>query len=223
MVRPVFSLYSESISPVHRVDARVKICLLLAFSIAVFFVRTGWGLALFALVMLASCLIARLSFGQICQMLMPVFVLAGFSWAFHVIAEPSLSGLLDGVFFAVRMIVLVAASFVVCLTTTTDQLLDAFRSLIKPLHTVGLPTDDIAFTLALSVRFIPVIEIEFARIRAAQVARGAESARGLPALARTWAAAFAALFVSLFRRASILAQAMDARCYGAAAERTHLH
>ncbi len=196
--------------------------MLLAFSIAIFFVRTSWGLALFVLVTLVSCALSRLSLERLCRMLGPVFVLAGFSWAFHVMAEPSLNGLLDGAFFAVRMVVLVAASFVVCLTTTTDQLLDAFRSLIKPIRIVGLPVDDIAFTLALSVRFIPVIEIEFARIRAAQVSRGAESARGLFALARTWAAAFAALFVCLFRRAGTLAQAMDARCYGAAAERTHL-
>ena len=155
-------------------------------------------------------------------MLVPVYVLAGFSWLFHVAAMPSLDGVLSGAFFAVRMIVLVAASFVVCLTTTTDQLLDAFRSLIKPLRIIGAPVDDIAFTLALSVRFIPVIEIEFIRIRAAQAARGAESAHGFIAQARTWAAAFAALFVGLFRRADALAQAMDARCYGAAKERTHL-
>ena len=218
----VTSSYVEGTSCVHRCDARVKILVLLAFSIAVFLVRTWWGMAGFALAIAVLALVARVPFGLLNRMLVPVYVLAGFTFAFHVLADPSLEGVASGGFFAVRMIVLVAASFVVCLTTTSSELLEAFRRLIAPLRAVRFPVDDAAFTLALSLRFIPVIEEEFARIRAAQVARGAESAKSPIRKARVWACAFEALFVGLFRHADTLASAMDARCYGAAPSRTRL-
>ena len=77
-------------------------------------------------------------------------------------------------------------------------------------------------TLALSVRFIPVVEDEFERIRMAQKARGADTAGSLKRTLQVWSSAFIALFVGLFRHADNLALAMDARCYGASPERTTL-
>ena len=123
---------------------------------------------------------------------------------------------------AVRMIALITASFVVCFTTTSSELMQAFGWLIGPLRHLRAPVDDIAFTLALSVRFIPVIEGEFERIRMAQKARGADTAGSLSQTLKVWGSAFTALFIGLFRHADNLALAMDARCYGAAERRTNL-
>ena len=113
------------------------------------------------------------------------------------------------------MIALVAASFIVCLTTTSTELLSAFARLIRPLRRLRVPVDDIALTLSLAIRFIPVIAEEFNQVRTAQIARGA-TARGVTfsRKLKIWGAAFSAVFVGLFRRADALAIAMDARCYG---------
>lgn len=199
----------------HRCDARVKIAVLLAFSVGIFFVGSWWGMAVFALAAIVAVLVARLPLGQVNRLLVPVYVLAAFSVLFNVLASPNVDGLLTGLFFGVRMVVLIAASFVVCLTTSSSALLDAFRWFIGPLRRVRVPADDIAFTLALSLRFIPVIEREFAQIRAAQKSRGAELAGSFAHKLRIWGAAFSALFIGLFRHADTLATAMDARCYGA--------
>ena len=131
-------------------------------------------------------------------------------------------GVLAGLLVAVRMVALIAASFVVCFTTSSSELLQAFRWLIAPLRHLHAPVDDIALTLALSVRFIPVVEDEFERIRMAQKARGADTAGSLKRTLQVWSSAFIALFVGLFRHADNLALAMDARCYGASPERTTL-
>jgi len=212
----------EGVSSVHRCDARAKIVMLLLFSIGIFAVQMWWALGLFAFAAVAFVVAARIPLGLINRFLAPIYLLAGFSVLFNVVSSPGIEGLSTGLFVAVRMIVLVVGSFIVCLTTTSSQLLDAFRSFIAPLRRFRVPVDDIAFTLALSVRFIPVIQQEFGRIRAAQIARGGESTGSAVRDFKIWGSAFASLFVGLFRHADQLSAAMDARCYGAAASRTRL-
>lgn len=214
--------YIDGNTPVHRCDARAKILLLLACSIGVFLIQTGGGLAALAAAVVLLIVLARIPFGIMNKMLVPVYVLAAFSLLFNVLAQPDVDGALRGLFFAVRMVVLVAASFIVCLTTRSNELLDAFADLIAPLRVVKAPVDDIALTLALSVRFIPLVEREFVSIRAAQKARGSESAGSLGRKLSIVGSAFASLFVGLFRHADALALSMDARCYGAADRRTRL-
>ena len=166
--------------------------------------------------------VAKLPLSRINGALVPVYVLAAFSLLFNVVYAPNADGLLTGLFVAVRMVALIAASIVVCFTSTSSELLQAFRWIIAPLRRLRVPVDDIAFTLALSVRFIPVIEDEFVRIRMAQKARGAETSGSLKRALEIWGSAFTALFIGLFRHADSLATAMDARCYGAAPQRSHL-
>ena len=206
--------YRAGTTPVHRCDARVKIAVLLAFSIAVFLVRSWWGMGVLAVAAVVAIAVARLPFAQVNRMLAPVYVLAAFTVAFNVLANPTVDGALAGLFFGVRMVVLVAGSFAVCLTTGSSSLLGAFRWYIGPLRRLHVPVDDIALTLALSVRFIPVIEQELATVRAAQKSRGAELSGSLSNKLRMAGAAFTAVFVGLFRHADALATAMDARCYG---------
>ena len=206
----------------HRSDARVKIVALLAFSIGVFFVSSWWGMLACVLLVVVFAVWARVPAGALNRMLVPVYVLAGFSVLFNVVAAPGWEGLVRGLFFGVRMVVLVAASFVVCMTTTATQLLDGFSAFMAPLRVLRVPVDDIALTLSLSIRFIPVVEEEFRRIRSAQLARGAESAGSVRQRLSSWGIAFASLFVGLFRHADVLAQAMDARCYGASPVRSRL-
>lgn len=207
--------YQAGDSPIHRCDARVKIVALLAFSIAVLLVRSWWSMAVLAVVVVIAIAVSRVSPRSINGMLIPVYVLAAFSLLCNVVVHPEFGGLITGLFFAVRMVVLVAASFVVSLATSPAELLGAFRWFMSPARNLHVPVDDIAFTLALSLKFIPVIECEFSMVRAAQKSRGAELGGSFSNKLRIWGAAFSAVFVGLFRHADALATAMDARCYGA--------
>lgn len=215
------STYGEEIAAAARIDARVKIAGLVLFSIGVV-VAPWWGVALLAVAVFVIMLVWRLPLGVLNRMLVPVYVMAACSLLFNVIAHPDLGGLQMGAFVAARMIVLVAGSFVICLSTPSSDLLEAFRALIGPLRVVRVPVDDIAFTLVLSLRFIPVIEEELLRVRAAQKARGAEAVGSPMRQLRIWGTAFTSVFVGMFRHADALATAMDARCYGARPARTRL-
>ena len=214
--------YIAGSTPVHRCDARLKIGLLFAYSLAIFALSGWWGLGALVVVLAVVFAVSKLPLGLMSHSLVPVYWLAAFSLLFNVIQEPGIGGLLTGLYFAVRMVALVAASFVVCFTTTSSELLQAFSWIIGPLRRFHVPVDDISFTLALSLRFIPVIEQEFERIRMAQKARGAGGREPLSRKLEVWGMAFAALFVGLFRHADNLANAMDARCYGATPRRTRL-
>ena len=216
-------VYARGDSVLHRLDARVKIIMLFACSCAVLATHSWWGLAVCAIATTTALALARTPVQVLFKASMPVLVLALFSFLLHVIANPQVEGVLAGAFFALRMILLVDMSFVLCFTTTSEDLLAAFTSLMKPLRKLHVPVDDIALTLALSVRFIPVIAQEFARVRSAQQSRGGDfGSLSIRQAMRTHAAAFAAVFVGLFRRADTLAFAMDSRCYGATTHRSTL-
>ena len=214
--------YIAGSSPVHRCDARLKIGLLFVYSIAILAAPNWWVLGAFVLALAFVLAVSKLPLPLFNKSLVPVYVLAAFSLFFNVLYNPGVEGVLSGLFVAVRMIGLVAASFVVCFTTSPSELLRAFGWILKPLRHLRVPVDDIAFTLALSVRFIPVVERELTQIRMAQKARGAETTGSLKRTFEVWGCAFTALFVGLFRHADSLALAMDARCYGASSQRTDL-
>ena len=217
-----FDMYLAGETPVSRCDPRVKIALLAVFSIAVLVVRSWWGLALLACILVGVLALARIPLGKINRALAFVYAIAAISFAFNVIAQPNAAGVLSGLNVAIRMVVLVAGSFAVCFTTPATQLVDALRSIMCPLRILHAPTDDIAVTLSLALRFVPVIGEELQRVRTAQIVRGAGLHTGAMQRIRMWGVTFTSVFVGLFRRADALATAMDARCYGAARKRSSM-
>lgn len=216
--------YIPGTSFVHRCDGRIKILLLLAYSISIFFVNVWWLMIVFALLPAVFMVIAKLPPKAVIAPLLPVIVLAAFALFFAFFNNQTLNGFLSGLFIAIRMIALVAASFVVCLTTTSSALLQAFCFFIAPLRRLHVPVDSIAFTLTLALRFIPLIAEEFSTIRSAQMSRGGDIAgQPLKRKLEIIGSAFSAMFIGLFRHADNVATAMDARCFGAGTKRTSLH
>lgn len=215
--------YIAGDTPVHRCDARVKIAVLLLYSIAVLLSLPWWAVLALSAVPWAVAVLARIPARALLAPLVPVLVLAAFAAVFSAFYNPGPAGVLNGAVVALRMVALVVASFIVCMTADATDLLRAFAFFMEPLRRLGAPVDDIAFTLALALRFIPLIAGQFREVRLAQRARGADG-RGLGPYRRlqVWGAAFAAVFVGLFRQADATATAMDARCYGAAGRRTAL-
>jgi energy-coupling factor transport system permease protein len=133
------------------------------------------------------------------------------------------TGLMTGVFFATRIVVLVLGTSLLTLTTTPVDLTDGLEALMKPLARVGIPSHEIAMMLTVALRFIPTTAEEAEKIVTAQAARGARFDSGGPvARARAYIPVLIPLFVNLFRRADALAAAMEARCYRGGEGRTRL-
>lgn len=214
--------YIPKKSCVHQLDARVKLALLLVFSIALFCVHTWWGIGVFAIVLFGAMMASRVSLKNYLKTLMPALAILVFIWICNSIpfeAERSLNALA----YASRIALVIMASFVITFTTTSTQLTDAITSILSPLRRLRVPIDNIAFTLSLALRFIPLLFEQLMQIKTAQVSRGARFDTGsIWRRLKTWLVVLIPLFIGFFRQAERVAEAMDARCYGAS-ERTSLN
>jgi energy-coupling factor transport system permease protein len=100
---------------------------------------------------------------------------------------------------------------------------DGMENLLSPLKLIKVPVHDIAITMSIALRFIPILIEEIDKIIMAQKARGANFDTGnLIKRIKALLPVLIPLFVSAFRRADDLAAAMDARCYNATPHRTKL-
>jgi energy-coupling factor transport system permease protein len=223
-----FGQFVAAESPVHRLDARVKIVVAVVVTIALFVVSEWSALAVIAVASVAAIGIARVPMRLALRGLRPVALLLAFTltanalwpavrtealFALGPLAVDS-AGLMRGAFFATRILLLVFGTSLVTLTTSPVALTDAFAQMMRPLARLHFPVDDAAMMMSIALRFMPTTAEEAERIIVAQTARGARFDAGGPLKrARSWMPVLIPLFVRLFRRADDLAVAMEARCY----------
>lgn len=228
MAIPVpFGQFVPGDSPLHRLDARVKIALTLAYTVALFAANSWLGLALASVVILVVIASSGVPWRLAARGVRPVLWLLLFTvlanalvWraADALIALGPLGvsgpGLARGLYFATRIVLLMLGTTLVTITTSPVALTDAMSALLRPLAVVRVPVDDVAMMLSIALRFIPTTAEEAERIMVAQSARGARFDEGGPIRrARAWVPVLVPLFVRLFRRADDLAIAMESRCY----------
>lgn len=82
-MRITVTTYVPGASPVHACDARVKVLLLLAYSITLFLVGTWTGLALAALAFGAVLALSGVGFARVARLSFPVYVLVAFAVLFN--------------------------------------------------------------------------------------------------------------------------------------------
>ena len=141
-------------------------------------------------------------------------------WIFKITKE----GIFNAVFMALRIMLLVAGTFMLTYTTSPIALTDGLESLLSPLKKIKLPVHELAMMMCIALRFIPTLIEETDKIMSAQKARGADFESGnLIARAKALVPILVPLFISAFRRADELATAMECRCYHGGEGRTRLH
>jgi energy-coupling factor transport system permease protein len=219
--------YVPGDSAVHRLDARVKIALGVAYAGLLFAVR-GWpGLAAGAVIAVAAALVASVPWRALSRGLVPIAWLLALTFALNslvwngadalVALGPlgvSAAGLARGAYYVARIGLLVFGTSLVTVTTAPVALTDALSRIMRPLRHLRVPVEDVAMMFSIALRFIPIMAEEADKIVTAQRARGAAFAEGGP-IRRTkaWMPVLIPLFVGLFRRADDLAIAMESRCY----------
>lgn len=126
---------------------------------------------------------------------------------------------------ALRLVSLVLLLSLATFVTGTRELVHGTELLLAPLDRVGLPGHELALTLTVALRFLPILAIEAEHIAKAQVSRGADlgrSRRGVLRRTRLLLPLLVPLFLTALRRAEILAMAMEARGYTGGQGRTRL-
>ena len=216
-------------APTARVDARVKLILLLLATVGVFSAQSPVVLSAWAVVLFGALGAARMRPSRILSAMRPVAIVLTFTLIANLVScdgratielagpvglDPA--GGLRGLLAVVRIVLLVGFSLVVAASTTGTQLSDACVRLLRPCARWGVPVGPLGTVLSLALRFIPLVSEELNRIRLAQRARGASFDNGT-VIERigVWASVLTPLMIGLFRRADRLAEAMSARCYDA--------
>ena len=234
--------YFPGNSPVHRMDARMKIVLTFLMVVAVFLCKNFWSLGLAIVFMILAVGLSKIPPKQTipeqwCAQIV-IILITGVINLFYGDGEPlvtlgklkiTMDGIMTAVFMAVRIIELVIVGSLLTYTTSPTELTDALERLFKPLKVIKIDVHVIAMTMTIALRFIPTLIEEIDKIMAAQKSRGADmESGGLIRRAKGLVPILIPLFISSFRRANELADAMECRCYRGGAGRTkmkemHLH
>ncbi len=230
-----FGQYYPSDSAVHHLDPRLKLLLMLAYIILIFFIDSFSSYAICAIFVLTITLIAKIPLRTLFKSVKAVLVLVIFISIINVLFYKSdaaplwgwwkINIYLDGILFALKMalrlILLVLGPALMTFTTTPMELTDGLESLLSPLKVIKVPVHDIAMIMSIALRMIPALMEETGKITMAQKARGADLDTGsLAKRAKALVPVLVPLFVGAFRRADELALAMDSRCYNATPHRT---
>ncbi len=223
-------------SPVHRLDARMKLILTVFFIVIIFLCKNFVSLALMFALTAASILLSRVPFRMFFKSLkpiLPIILLTAVLNIFYINKGEELlsfwritittGGLATAFFMAVRIICLIMCSSLLTYTTTPTDLTDAIERLLSPLKVLHIQVHTLAMMMTLALRFIPTLIEETERITNAQKARGADfESGGFLQRVKAMLPVLIPLFVSAFRRAYELSFAMTCRCYHGGDGRTRM-
>lgn len=238
MIRDItIGQYYPADSIVHRLDPRTKIVATLFYLISLFLFQSilGYGIALGFLIGVIK--LSKVPMKFIIKGLKPIVMLLSITVIFNLFLtstgtiifqlgflKVTDTGLSTAVYMGVRLMLLIAGSNIMTLTTTPNALTDAIEKLLYPLNKIKVPVHEIAMMMSIALRFIPILIEETDKIMKAQIARGADLESGnIIQKAKSMIPILVPLFVSAFRRANDLAMAMEARCYRGGEGRTKMN
>ena len=222
-------------SLLHRMDPRAKLAWTGVFMVVVFLMESWPEYLLLGLFTGALLLVSGVPPKQSLKGLKPLLVLLAFTTILNLFLIPGRElvslgpltitheGLQMGIRIFFRLVMLVVIASLMTLTTTPMALTDGLERLMSPLKRLHLPVHEISMMMSIALRFIPTLLEETERIMKAQASRGAEFDTGnLFRRVRSFVPVLVPLFVSAFKRADELAEAMESRGYRGGEGRTRL-
>ena len=172
-------------TPLSRIDARVKLLLLLVFTAGIFACQAAWAIVVWFALLALAMRAARVEWRSLVRAVRPVTVILLFTLLANAlvldghgdiaIAGPlgiSSAGAIRGACAVFRIVLLAGFACAVSASTTPPEISDACVRLLRPLGAVGVPVADIGLVLSLALRFLPIVAEEYGRIQMAQRSRG---------------------------------------------------
>ena len=228
--------YFPGTSPVHRLDPRTKLLATILYIVALFLAKSFVSYGVMFALLAFSIFLSKVPVKSILRGLKPILFIAIFTAILNLFYTPgehvlfkvwiltvTWEGVLQAGFMVLRIMMLVAGTFLLTYTTSPILLTDGLESLLAPLKAIKVPVHELSMMMSIALRFIPTLIEETDKIMSAQRARGADfESGGLLQRARALIPLLVPLFISAFRRADELAVAMECRCYHGGEGRTRL-
>ena len=229
--------YFPGNSPVHRLDPRTKLIMLVVYIVALFCAVSWASYAVVFVFLAATIAVSKIPVKSIVRGMKPLILILVFTgvlnlffttgegkplvdfWVITIYAE----GVVRAIFMVIRILMLISGTFLLTYTTSPISLTDGLESLLNPLKAIRLPVHELSMMMCIALRFIPTLIEETDKIMSAQKARGADFETGsLLQRVKALVPILVPLFISAFRRADELATAMECRCYQGGEGRTKM-
>ncbi len=226
--------YLPGNSAIHRADPRAKLALTVIYMVMVLLTKSFIGFGVVFLYLVAGLVAARIRPKYVWKSMKPILLIVIFTLVLNLFFYQGQTVLfewkfitiyLESLLFCVRMclriIFLVVGISIVTYTTTPVMLTDGIEALLSPLKVLHFPVHEVAMMMSIALRFIPTFAEETDRIMKAQTARGSDfDSKKITERIRSFVPILIPLFISAWRRAEDLANAMNARCYRGGEGRT---
>ena len=231
----VFIEYLPGNSLFHKLDVRTKCVWLIAILILSFIFTDPLYVLIVGIAVLATAFLIGLEssrlkriFKPLIPVLLCILIFTGFgispdsfttSWAktrlFELLGAPmTIGGILMGVTYLLRLMIIVVSTSIVTLTTPLDDFIVLMRKLRLPY--------ELAFAFSTAVRFIPTLMKESEAVMDAQRARGMRLEGGFIQQVKSRIPIMIPMIVGGIRKSENLAIAMLVRGFGATKNRTIL-
>ena len=216
-------LYLDRDSPVHRLDPRTKLFLMLgSFAVAVPFFTPVPLLLLLGVLLLYGALARALgNLRRIWALLVSIALVSIVSWAVFtrgptpIFWRVSQEGLAYGLGAAVKIVAMIVSGLIFLSTTKTEEIVLGLIRLRVPFGA--------AFAFSLAIRMVPTVIGTAVVVTEAQRSRGLDLGSGGPIRrVRTYIPLLVPIFLHTLRNTDQLAMALESRGFGARRERTSL-
>lgn len=197
----------------YRLDPRTKMLFVLVMIVATFAMPSGLRLLVLACVAVAALVVSNIRPLEALGLLRPFVWLMAFVLAFN--AFFASAGVVYGLEAVARFVIVLLGTSSLMITTSPTELTDGVSLLLRPLARLGVHVVDLALSVGMTLRFVPVVMGEYERVKRAQEARFAHFDEGrLFERVRAYVPVMVPLFASALRRSRRLAVALENRGYG---------
>ena len=228
--------YFPGKSPVHILDPRTKLILLVVYIVALFMAKSWISYGILFLALATSIKISTIPVKSIIKGMKPLVMILIFTGVLNLFFTQdgkvlvdigsitiTSGGLFRAVFMVVRILMLITCTFLLTYTTSPISLTDGLEALMAPLKKIKVPVHELSMMMCIALRFIPTLIEETDKIMCAQKARGADFENGsVVDRSKALIPILVPLFIGAFRRADELATAMECRCYQGGEGRTKM-
>ena len=228
--------YFPGNSPIHRLDPRTKLIMLVVYIVALFLAKSWITYGIMFLFLALTIHISTIPVRSIVKGMKPLVMILVFTGVLNLfftqegpvlvdfwIITITLGGLQRAIFMMLRILMLISGTFLLTYTTSPISLTDGLEALLNPLKKIKVPVHELSMMMCIALRFIPTLIEETDKIMCAQKARGTDFESGsLMDRAKALVPILVPLFIGAFRRADELATAMECRCYQGGEGRTKM-
>ncbi|WP_338984867.1 energy-coupling factor transporter transmembrane component T [Spiroplasma endosymbiont of Diplazon laetatorius] len=248
-MRMVFGRYMPHNSMIHKMDPRLKLFMIIALIVVVFFPIGYTGFVLVGSFIVLMYAVSKLSFKMLFKLFLPIMIIFVVLILINIfILKENLQGLSEGLhanvagygyvykwkalyfsekafysalYMTIRIFLMITLTTILTGTTQPLELTLAIEDLLWPLKLIGIPVYIFSTIISIALRMIPTLIDEAGRIMKAQSSRGIDFKNGkLVDKAKSMTSLIIPLLVSAFQKAEDLAYAMDSRGYDPHAKRT---